>query len=96
MRCSENFAAADLDPVLLMHGTALDSESNFAWNWIPAFVAGSRPFCRGDFPEDGLADIQNSAEYVVFALRTRHARRPQRIDIVGDSQGGMLPHWVLR
>lgn len=96
LQCSDNFERAALDPVLLVHGTALDTASNFSWNWIPAFETDERPYCTVDLPDKGLADIQESAEYVVFALRAMQARRPQPVHILGYSQGGMLPRWVLK
>jgi hypothetical protein len=43
-----------------------------------------------------MGDIQVAGEYVVSAIRTMHAAYGGRIDIVGHSQGGMVPRWALR
>jgi hypothetical protein len=43
-----------------------------------------------------MGDIQIAGEYVVYAIRTMHARSGQRVQIVGHSQGGMVPRWALR
>ena len=43
-----------------------------------------------------MGDIQAAGEYVVYAIRTMHAAYGGRIDIVGHSQGGMVPRWALR
>jgi putative serine esterase DUF676 len=47
-------------------------------------------------PGTGMGDIQVAGEYVVYAIRTMHAAYGGRIDIVGHSQGGMVPRWALR
>jgi hypothetical protein len=47
-------------------------------------------------PEHATGDIQRAGEYVVYAIRTMHARAHRRIDVLGYSQGGMVPRWALR
>ncbi|MBA3327483.1 MAG: hypothetical protein H0T43_04185 [Solirubrobacterales bacterium] len=42
-----------------------------------------------------MADIQLSAERVVHAIRTMRARAGRLTDVVGHSQGGMIPRWAL-
>jgi hypothetical protein len=46
--------------------------------------------------DKGMADIQDSGEYVVNAIRTMYARAGRQISIIGHSQGGMIPRWALR
>jgi hypothetical protein len=43
-----------------------------------------------------MGDVQVAGEYVVYAIRTMHARSNRRVDIIGHSQGGMVPRWALR
>jgi hypothetical protein len=47
-----------------------------------------------------MADIQVAGEYVVYALRTMsrpNSHHPARkVQIIGYSQGGMVPRWALR
>ena len=47
-------------------------------------------------PGNGLLDLQDAAQYVVNAIRAMHATAGRKISIIGHSQGGMLPRWVLR
>lgn len=96
LSCSPNLADGPYDPVLLVHGTTLDPQSNFGWNFIPAFDAARRPHCEVALLDNATGDIQLSAERVVHAIRTMHARAGRPIDIVGHSQGGMVPRWALR
>jgi len=39
---------------------------------------------------------QIAGEYVVYAIRTMVASSGRRVEIVGHSQGGMVPRWALR
>jgi triacylglycerol esterase/lipase EstA (alpha/beta hydrolase family) len=94
-------SAAALDgaskaPVLLVHGTGSDPEHNFAWNWEPALDALDIPWCTVALVDHGMADIQDSGEYVVNAIRTMYQRAGRKIAILGHSQGGMIPRWALR
>lgn len=85
-------------PILFVPGSGAKtaaSQYNLAWtlelnklNW---------PYCLLDPPDHGLGDIQNSAEYVVYAIRQMYKRtNNHRINIIGHSQGGMTPRWALR
>jgi triacylglycerol esterase/lipase EstA (alpha/beta hydrolase family) len=94
LTCKGNLASRT--PVLLVHGTAENPQTEFTWNWEPALDALGIPWCTVALPQNGTGDIQTAAEYVVNAIRTVHARAGRRIDVVGHSQGGMLPRWVLR
>jgi hypothetical protein len=89
-------AAPSTGPVLLVPGTTLDPETNFDWNYEPALRARHRPYCTVALPGDAMGDIQVAAEYVVSALRTMHERADRRIQVVGFSQGGMVPRWALK
>lgn len=96
MTCPSDLRTAQRQPLLLIHGTALDTESNFSWNWIPALAADGRPYCTLDLVDFGLGDIQDSAERVVFAIREMAQLSGQRVQIVGYSQGGLVPRWALK
>jgi hypothetical protein len=47
-------------------------------------------------PNDAMSDIQVAGEYMVHAIRAMHAASGRQVDIVGHSQGGMVPRWALR
>jgi hypothetical protein len=96
LSCHGDLAAAATGPVLLVPGTTLDPETNFDWNYEPALRARHQPYCTVALPGDAMGDIQVAAEYVVAALRTMHERADAPIQVVGFSQGGMVPRWALK
>lgn len=96
LRCTPGVSQGKREPVLLVHGTFLTAESNFSWTYAPAFRAAGRPYCTLDLPDKGLSDIQDSAEYVVNAIREMGRSAGRQVDIVGFSQGGMIGRWALR
>lgn len=83
-------------PVLLVPGTTLDPDTNFDWNYLPALRDRGHAVCTVRLPGDAMGDIQIAAEYVVHAVRAMHERAGRRIDVVGFSQGGMVPRWALK
>ena len=86
---------ASREPVLLVPGTTLTPQE-FAWSYEPALRARGVPYCAVTLPNHAMSDTQVSAEYVVYAIRQMHAARRGQINIIGHSQGGMLPRWALR
>ncbi len=86
---------ASRTPVLLVHGTAV-SVGEFSWNYVPALTALGIPLCTVQLPFNALGDIQEAAEYVVYAIREMNRISGRKIQIIGHSQGGMLPRWSLR
>jgi pimeloyl-ACP methyl ester carboxylesterase len=93
--CTASVAHAHRRPILLVPGTTLNP-SEFAWNWDRALTAQGWPYCTIDLPGNGMGDIQIAGEYVVYAIRHMHRLSGRKIDIVGHSQGGMVPRWALR
>ena len=83
-------------PVLLVHGTSLTAQHNFGWNWIPALDALNQEWCTVELPLSAMGDIQVAGEYVVNAIRKMSADYAGKVDVLGYSQGGMLPRWALR
>ncbi|MGY2127449.1 lipase family alpha/beta hydrolase [Blastococcus sp. SYSU DS0617] len=84
------------DPVLLVPGTTVTPEPNFSWNYQRAFTAMGIRWCAITLPFDATGDIQVAGEYVVSALRTMSRTSGREVDVVGWSQGGMVPRWALR
>lgn len=84
------------DAVLLIPGTTLTPEDNFAWNYERAFADAGRAYCTVELPDRAMADIQVSAEYVVAAIRTMAAQTGRKVSILGHSQGGMIGRWALK
>lgn len=96
LNCPRRLAGATRAPVLLVPGTALEPRANFGWNYEPALDAAGIAWCALTLPRYGMGDVQDSAEYVVHALRRMHAESGRRVSIVGYSQGGMVGRWALK
>jgi hypothetical protein len=96
LECSSHFDAATRAPVLLIPGTGATAKDNFSWNYEPQFDKLGIPWCAVTFPYNGNGDVQVNGEYVVYAIRTMHARSGRRVSLVGHSQGGMVGRWALR
>lgn len=83
-------------PILLVPGTNLDPGPNFGWNYMRAFARLHWPYCSVTLPHHAMGDVQVAGEYVVHALRSVARRAGRRVDVLGYSQGGMVPRWALR
>jgi triacylglycerol esterase/lipase EstA (alpha/beta hydrolase family) len=100
LRCTPSVSTNPREPILLVPGTTLTPEENFSWNYERALSALGLPYCTIELPGKAMEDIQVAGEYVVYALRTMsgfegHARA-RKVQIIGYSQGGMVPRWALR
>src|SRR5579859_2395493 len=84
------------DPILLVPGTDLDPKPNYSWNYERAFSARHWAYCSVALPAQTTGDIQTAGEYIVYAIRHLARQSGRRVDILGYSQGGMVPRWALR
>jgi pimeloyl-ACP methyl ester carboxylesterase len=96
LTCDGPLAGAAHPPVLLVPGTTLNPTTDFSYGWEPTLRQLGYRYCTIDLPGNGMANIATAGEYVVYAIRTMHAAYGGRIDIIGHSQGGMVPRWALR
>jgi triacylglycerol esterase/lipase EstA (alpha/beta hydrolase family) len=95
-------SAAHPDPVVLVHGTFVVG----AVNWVPiAALLTSRGYCVfsldygwTDVPLiPGLAPIpQSAAQLETFVDGVLAATGAKKVDIVGHSQGGLMPRYYLK
>jgi triacylglycerol esterase/lipase EstA (alpha/beta hydrolase family) len=96
LSCPASFSGAH-DPVLFVHGTTLTAESNWSWNYAKTLPAQGYDVCLVDLPDRARADIQESTEYVVSAIRTMAARSANgQVDVVGFSQGPLEQRWAVK
>jgi triacylglycerol esterase/lipase EstA (alpha/beta hydrolase family) len=100
LRCTPSVSTNVREPILLVPGTTLTPEENFSWNYDRALNALGLPYCTIELPGKAMEDIQVAGEYVVYALRIMsrfegHAKA-RKVQIIGYSQGGMVPRWALR
>jgi hypothetical protein len=96
LSCEPSVKDASVTPVLLNPATGVTAAENYSWNWEPALTKLGIPWCAYTAPNDTLADIPTSGEYLVYAIRTMYALAGRKIDIMGHSQGGMSMRWPLR
>jgi hypothetical protein len=96
LSCPRSLAGAARAPVLLVPGSFLEPRANFDWNYEPALDAAGIPWCAVTAAQYAAGDIQDTAEYVVYALRHMHAESGRRVSVIGFSQGGMVGRWALR
>jgi pimeloyl-ACP methyl ester carboxylesterase len=96
LECSGGRGDPSRPPVLLLSGTTVDPDENFAWNWEPALKATGFSWCASTAPGGNMDDIQVRGEYVVYAIRRMYEATGRRIAIYGHSQGGMVGRWALR
>jgi triacylglycerol esterase/lipase EstA (alpha/beta hydrolase family) len=95
LTCEGDLRGARLTPVLLVPGTNVTPQE-FGWNYMHSFRVQRRPFCAVELPVQATGDVQVAGEYVVYAIRTMARAAHRRIDVLGHSQGGMVPRWALR
>jgi triacylglycerol esterase/lipase EstA (alpha/beta hydrolase family) len=96
LSCTGDLAGAGRAPVLLVPGGLVTPSEHYGWNYLRAFDALGWPYCTVTIPKYAMEDMQISAEYVVYAIRSMYQRAGRSIAILGGSEGGSLPRWALR
>lgn len=91
------------DPVVLVHGTAENQDDN--WQALSPLLADNG-YCVYSFnyggatansPIQGTGDIPTSAgQLATFVDQVLTSTRAEKVDIVGHSQGGMMPRYYLK
>jgi triacylglycerol lipase len=76
-------------PILFAPGTGSDGSQAFPLAG-GAFAAMRRTLCVVVFPRRTTADLQDSVQYLVFAVRRLSRRAGRPIAVAGVSQGGLL------
>ncbi len=96
LQCPHQFAHAQHNPVLLVHGTGLNADESWDWNYELALPPSGYDWCAVTLPDRALGDIQVSAEYVVYAIERIHSLTHRRLTVITHSQGGMEGRWAMR
>jgi triacylglycerol lipase len=88
--------AAHPTPILLLHGTWMDR--SISWNVIgPKLALDGYCVYSIDYGKRGTQRIEDSAKEVSAAIDQLLARTgASRVSIVGHSQGGMMPRWIIK
>jgi len=95
LECPAAFTHPEHEPVLLVHGTGTSGPEEFGWSYQLLLAQRGFDACVVTYPDRGLGDLQISAEYVAHAILVIHQRTGQQVDVMGHSQGGLLPRWAI-
>lgn len=95
--CSPDIAINPKLPILLIHGTTLSTATTWSWSWIPALTKAGRSWCTVELVDKGMSDAQTSAERVAQAvIQTNRLSNGKKVQIVGHSQGALVPRISIR
>lgn len=85
------------EPVLLVHGTFTNGDENYRWALAEhlATRAGLN-VCWFDYPNRGFDDMQTSGEITASAIVQVANATGTKVDVLGHSQGALLPRWAVR
>jgi triacylglycerol lipase len=84
------------NPVLLVHGTAGTPDATWSWNYLKTLSGMGYDVCTVALADFARADIQVSAERVVYAIRTAAEGSQRKVDVIGFSQGPLEPRWAIK
>ncbi|MFP5299564.1 MAG: lipase family alpha/beta hydrolase, partial [Actinomycetota bacterium] len=69
---------------------------NFGWNLWRGLLSERSAVCTIDLPNAALTDIQIGAEWVALASQIIYEGTGEDVDIIGHSQGGLVPRWAIK
>lgn len=93
-KCPIDPTNATKTPIMFVTGTGATGDQAYLIGQ-GAFQAFGHPVCYVNFPNFTTADIQISAEYLVYGLRKEFEMADRKIAVFGISQGGLLPRFAL-
>ena len=96
LSCSTPFAHPDREVVLLVHGTAVTADEHWGWNHGKHLPATGRDVCSIELPNRALTDIQVAGERVAAAITWLAGAHGTAVDVIGHSQGALVPRWAMR
>lgn len=96
LSCPDGLSRVEHPVVLLVHGTATTAEESWPGGMGVVLHRAGFDWCTVQLPGRALGDIQQSAEYVVDAVRSLHRRTGRKVSMVGHSQGALEVRWAIR
>jgi triacylglycerol lipase len=96
LHCPTSFTHPGHEPVLLVHGTGTNYQESWSWGYAEGLGGMGYDVCGVDLPGYALGDIQDSAEYVVYAIDRINAATGRKVDVVGHSQGNLELRWAVK
>jgi hypothetical protein len=94
VKCPIDPTNAAVTPTMLVTGTGASGDQSYLIGQ-GAFEAYGHPVCYVNFPDFMTADIQVSAQYLVYGLRKEFSLAHRKVAVIGISQGGLLPRFAL-
>src|SRR4051794_41732416 len=82
LTCPSAFTHPAHEPVLLVHGTGLDANESWSWNYAKILPPAGFDTCAVTLPDDALGDIQVATEYVVYAVEDIRAKSGRKVDVI--------------
>lgn len=82
--------------MLLVHGTGSNAVESWSTSFQPVLLADGFRVCTVDVPGREVGDMQDSADWVAAAIDLVAHRSHGRIDVIGHSQGAVLPRLAIR
>ncbi|MDR3415244.1 MAG: hypothetical protein P4L83_03575 [Nevskia sp.] len=95
LSCNVPLAGITRDPVLLTPAFST-AEQSFGWNYLRNLPARGIPTCSITVPDHGYGDLQNAAEYVVYAVRKMSAQSGRKVAVVGHQHGPLDELWAIK
>jgi triacylglycerol esterase/lipase EstA (alpha/beta hydrolase family) len=95
LTCPESFDGPE-GPVLLVHATTMTAERNWSSNYGRVLPGLGYDVCTVELVDEATADIQLSAERVVYAIRTMAERSGRKVQVIGHSQGPLEALWAIK
>jgi hypothetical protein len=96
LRCSANLTSAGREAVVMVPPTLVNPDEVY-FGYERAFSALGIPYCTVTVPYYTTIDIQEAAEYTVYAIKRVHHLTERKVQILGWSQGGgPESRWALR
>ncbi len=96
VHCPGGFKHPKHEPVLLVHGTFVRGQINYAWGYMASLRKLGFDVCYVDLPNGAMGDIQVSSESVAYAVHAMHSMSGRKVDMLGVSQGGLEERWAAK
>jgi len=96
LHCPTSFSHPGHEAVLLVHGTGTNYRESWSWGYADGLGGMGYDVCGVDLPGYALGDIQDSTEYVVYAIDRIYTATGRKVDVVGHSQGNLELRWAVK
>jgi triacylglycerol lipase len=92
--CSGDLRRSERDPVLLTPAFSSAGVS-YGWNYLTRLPKLGVPTCAISVDDGGYGDLQDTAEYVVYAVRRMRTESNRKVVLLGHQHGALDEIWAL-